>query len=130
MCKPWFLVDKVVSATKQDLFKTFNIFARASFFWQSQWKVSTKNWCHPHFLVFNKVSNIRQHNFETNKGLIFDYALLLFQNNLRYIYSIKLYIEMTKSRSSASSVVVSSIFVILLVNGAIFIKCYFCCKSC
>ena len=34
-------------------------------------------WYQPHFLVFNKVPNIRQHNFETNKGLVFDYALQL-----------------------------------------------------
>ena len=29
-----------------------------------------------HFLISNKVQNVRQHNFETNKGLIFDYAHL------------------------------------------------------
>ena len=34
-------------------------------------------WYQPHFLVFNKVPNIRQHNFETNKELVFDYALQL-----------------------------------------------------
>ena len=28
------------------------------------------------FLISNKVQNVRQHNFETNKGLIFDYAHL------------------------------------------------------
>ena len=37
-------------------------------------KQNTSFWYQPHFLVFNKVPNIRQHNFETNKGLVFDYA--------------------------------------------------------
>ena len=36
---------------------------------------STKYWCQPHFLVSNKIQSKRQHHFETNKGLIFDYAL-------------------------------------------------------
>lgn len=39
---------------------------------------STKNWwCQPHFLVFNKIQNIRKHNFETDKRLIFDYAFFI-----------------------------------------------------
>ena len=34
----------------------------------------------PYFLVFNKVPNIVSHDFETSKGLIFDYALLYATN--------------------------------------------------
>ena len=38
---------------------------------------STKNWWwQPHFLVFNKIQNTRQHHFETNKRSNFDYVLL------------------------------------------------------
>ena len=37
---------------------------------------STKNWCQPHFLVSNKIQNIKQHHLETKTRLIFDYALL------------------------------------------------------
>ena len=31
-------------------------------------------WCQLDFLVSNMIQNIRQHHFEANKGLIFDYA--------------------------------------------------------
>ena len=37
---------------------------------------SPKNWCQLYFFVSNKIQSIRQHYFEINKGLIFDYAIL------------------------------------------------------
>ena len=36
---------------------------------------TSTNWCQPHFIVSNKIQNIRQHRFEANKWLIFYYAL-------------------------------------------------------
>ena len=39
--------------------------------------IISKNWCQPHFLVSNKIQNIKQHHLETKTRLIFDYALLI-----------------------------------------------------
>ena len=59
---------------------TFHLVSHKIFF-VFRWEAQSSNLlkpkkCQPHFLISNKIQNIRQHHFETNKGLIFDYMLI------------------------------------------------------